>query len=112
MSQQCREMSPRVGGQLRRVGDELCYVLHDRIADRHGLTRPGTLTVGWIAGRRDVREQVRSRCTFRLVALVVVCDRCHRVVQSYSIRRDRLHWPTHARVNSLTRRMVPGSQRS
>ena len=105
-------MSPRVGGQLRRLGDKPCYVLRDRIADGHGLTGPGSLTVGWIAGRRDLRDRVRSRCTFWLVALVVMRDRRHRVVQSYGMRRDRPHWPTHARVNSLTRRMVPGSHRS
>ena len=91
VGQQCGEMGPRVGGQVRRVGDKLRYVLRNRIADRHGLTEPGSLTVGWIAGRRDLREQARSRCTFRLVALVTVRDRCHRVVQSYGMRRDRLH---------------------
>jgi hypothetical protein len=75
-------MSPRLGGQLRGVGDELRYVLRDRIANQYRLSRPGPLGVGRLARRRDRRELTRVRRTPRLIALVVMRNRCHRPAQS------------------------------
>jgi hypothetical protein len=101
----------------RHVGGERRYELRDRIAERHRFAQPGPLAVrrvaGWRTGvsRRDWREYSMSRRIFGLAALVAMHDRCQRAIQSYG-RRDMLHCPAQARVYSLTRRMVPGSQRS
>ena len=66
----------------RRVGDELRYVLRDRIADWHRLSRPGPLGVGRIARPGDRGELARVQRTPRLVALAVMRNRRHRPVQS------------------------------